>query len=56
MCALGMVQGGEIVGLTYIHQAGISSAQKARKQKELHDLIIEILWRNPRLKYYQARP
>lgn len=46
---------GGIVGLTYIHQAGISSAQKARKQKELHDLIIEILWRNPRLKYYQAR-
>lgn len=53
MCALGTAQRG-MVGLNYIHQAGISSAQKARKQKELHDLIVEILWRNPRLKYYQA--
>ncbi|CDH52981.1 tbc1 domain family member 20-like [Lichtheimia corymbifera JMRC:FSU:9682] len=38
----------------YYYPQGISSAQKARKQKELHDLIIEILWRNPRLKYYQG--
>lgn len=27
---------------------------KAHKQQELHCMIVEILWRNPALKYYQV--
>jgi hypothetical protein len=27
---------------------------KALKQQELHCMIVEILWRNPNLKYYQV--
>lgn len=27
---------------------------KQHKQQELHCMIVEILWRNPTLKYYQV--
>ncbi|KAG2219225.1 hypothetical protein INT45_004585 [Circinella minor] len=38
----------------YYYPKNISPDLKAQKQKELHGLIVEILWRNPRLKYYQG--
>ncbi|KAL1934449.1 hypothetical protein VTP01DRAFT_6631 [Rhizomucor pusillus] len=38
----------------YYYPPDISPTHKVYKQKELHSLIIEILWRNPKLKYYQG--
>ncbi|KAI8149892.1 rab-GTPase-TBC domain-containing protein [Fennellomyces sp. T-0311] len=38
----------------YYYPRDISPHLKAQKQRELHSLIVEILWRNPRLKYYQG--
>ncbi|SAM04667.1 hypothetical protein [Absidia glauca] len=32
----------------------ITPILKAHKQQELHGMLVEILWRNPRLKYYQG--
>ncbi|OAD79685.1 hypothetical protein PHYBLDRAFT_179197 [Phycomyces blakesleeanus NRRL 1555(-)] len=40
----------------YYYPQDISPMLKAHKQQELHRMIVEILWRNPRLKYYQASP
>ncbi|KAI8061142.1 hypothetical protein BC940DRAFT_336980 [Gongronella butleri] len=37
----------------YYYPQDITPSYKAFKQQELHDMIIEILWRNPRLRYYQ---
>ncbi|RUP43469.1 hypothetical protein BC936DRAFT_137129, partial [Jimgerdemannia flammicorona] len=34
--------------------SGISPLLKSHRQRELHDMIVEILWRNPRLNYYQG--
>lgn len=33
---------------------GMSAPFKEHKQKELRDLIMEVLWRNPKLNYYQV--
>ncbi|KAI8364701.1 rab-GTPase-TBC domain-containing protein [Radiomyces spectabilis] len=38
----------------YYYPQDISPMLKAHKQQELHQMIVEILWRNPRLKYYQG--
>ncbi|KAL0094695.1 rab-GTPase-TBC domain-containing protein [Phycomyces blakesleeanus] len=38
----------------YYYPQDISPMLKAHKQQELHRMIVEILWRNPRLKYYQG--
>ncbi|KAI8092502.1 rab-GTPase-TBC domain-containing protein [Halteromyces radiatus] len=38
----------------YYYPQDITPNLKARKQQELHRMIVEILWRNPRLKYYQG--
>jgi hypothetical protein len=32
----------------------MSAPFKEHKQKELRDLIMEVLWRNPKLNYYQV--
>jgi hypothetical protein len=34
---------------------GMSTPFKEHKQKELRELIMEVLWRNPKLNYYQVR-
>lgn len=34
--------------------AGMSAPFKEHKQKELRELIMEVLWRNPKLNYYQV--
>lgn len=34
---------------------GVSPILKAHMQQELHQMIVEVLWRNPTLKYYQVR-
>ncbi|CAO3691424.1 unnamed protein product [Rhizopus stolonifer] len=38
----------------YYYPQGISPILKAQKQQELHCMLVEILWRNPNLKYYQG--
>ncbi|KAI7867522.1 rab-GTPase-TBC domain-containing protein [Spinellus fusiger] len=38
----------------YYYPRDMSPMLKAHKQQELHHMIVEILWRNPRLKYYQG--
>ncbi|CAO3596421.1 unnamed protein product [Absidia cylindrospora] len=38
----------------YYYPQDITPRSKAHKQRELHAMIVEILWRNPRLKYYQG--
>ncbi|KAI9273586.1 rab-GTPase-TBC domain-containing protein [Sporodiniella umbellata] len=38
----------------YYYPKGISPILKAQKQQELHAMLVEILWRNPKLKYYQG--
>jgi hypothetical protein len=34
--------------------SGMSAPFKEHKQKELKELIMEVLWRNPKLNYYQV--
>ncbi|RUS17553.1 hypothetical protein BC937DRAFT_89821 [Endogone sp. FLAS-F59071] len=34
--------------------ADITPLLKTHRQRELHDMLVEILWRNPRLHYYQG--
>ena len=34
--------------------SGVSPTLKAHMQQELHQMIVEVLWRNPTLKYYQV--
>ncbi|CAO3592430.1 unnamed protein product [Absidia cylindrospora] len=38
----------------YYYPQDITPNLKAHKQQELKSMIVEILWRNPRLKYYQG--
>ncbi|CAO3654321.1 unnamed protein product [Mucor fragilis] len=38
----------------YYYPQDITPMLKAHKQQELHCMIVEILWRNPALKYYQG--
>ncbi|ORX49526.1 RabGAP/TBC [Hesseltinella vesiculosa] len=38
----------------YYYPQDITPTYKAFKQQELQSMIIEILWRNPRLRYYQG--
>ncbi|KAL7315942.1 GTPase-activating protein gyp8 [Mucor circinelloides] len=38
----------------YYYPQDITPMFKAHKQQELHCMIVEILWRNPALKYYQG--
>ncbi|KAI8342071.1 rab-GTPase-TBC domain-containing protein [Chlamydoabsidia padenii] len=38
----------------YYYPQDITPILKAHKQQELHSMLVEILWRNPRLKYYQG--
>ncbi|KAI9306849.1 rab-GTPase-TBC domain-containing protein [Cunninghamella echinulata] len=38
----------------YYYPQDITPVWKAQKQQELHSMIVEVLWRNPRLKYYQG--
>ncbi|KAG1051764.1 hypothetical protein G6F43_006054 [Rhizopus delemar] len=38
----------------YYYPQDISPVLKAQKQQELHCMLVEILWRNPNLKYYQG--
>ncbi|CAO3694554.1 unnamed protein product [Umbelopsis ramanniana] len=38
----------------YYYPQGMSAPFKEHKQKELRDLIMEVLWRNPKLNYYQG--
>ncbi|OBZ84662.1 TBC1 domain family member 20 [Choanephora cucurbitarum] len=38
----------------YYYPQDVTPTFKAHKQQELHCMIIEILWRNPSLKYYQG--
>ncbi|KAI8889265.1 RabGAP/TBC [Backusella circina FSU 941] len=38
----------------YYYPQDITPVLKAHKQQELHCMIVEILWRNPTLKYYQG--
>ncbi|KAI9320082.1 rab-GTPase-TBC domain-containing protein [Dichotomocladium elegans] len=44
----------DIARSLYYYPQNITPAQKRQKQKELHNMIVEILWRNPRLNYYQG--
>ncbi|KAI8048042.1 rab-GTPase-TBC domain-containing protein [Gilbertella persicaria] len=38
----------------YYYPQDVTPVFKAHKQQELHCMIVEILWRNPSLKYYQG--
>ncbi|KAI8975210.1 rab-GTPase-TBC domain-containing protein [Mycotypha africana] len=38
----------------YYYPQDVTPTFKASKQQELHCMIVEILWRNPNLKYYQG--
>ncbi|CAO3608520.1 unnamed protein product [Cunninghamella blakesleeana] len=38
----------------YYYPQDITPIWKSQKQQELHSMIVEVLWRNPRLKYYQG--
>ncbi|RUP45483.1 hypothetical protein BC936DRAFT_148112 [Jimgerdemannia flammicorona] len=38
----------------YLFAGSVPQKLKTHKQKELHEMIVEILWRNPGLHYYQG--